>query len=227
MYLYVWFSYYCNISLLCWNLISKHTNPWLATCCTFLLPPHRKTTGTPMNHTVWRQKNLIQEIHFTTRASHVQPFLKMLPSLQYVHTRPDRRWRLLPAVHTYRDIIVLLVFSHESDHIQYGVERWGDVVIGPVHIMELCYPASFLQWDIRRDIFKRVEVECVGDILFIIRSLNFEMIWTHLSVMSLPGTWIWLCDFVYMCLWSITIRKIPSNNIAMLIKKRNLLLCMK
>jgi len=43
-----------------------------------------------------------------------------------------------PAVHTYRDIVVLLVFPHQCDHIQDGVKRRGHVVIGPVHIMELC-----------------------------------------------------------------------------------------
>lgn len=132
-------------------------------------------------------------------------FCKMLPSLQYVHTRPDRRWRLLPAVHTYRDIIVLLVFSHESDHIQYGVERWGDVVIGPVHIMELCYPASFLQWDIRRDIFKRVEVKCVGDILFNIRSSNFKLHNDDMDTfISYVIAWdvnliVWFCVHVSSC----------------------------
>lgn len=54
-----------------------------------------------------------------------------------------------PAVHTDGDVVVLLVFSHETDHVQDGIKRRRDVVIGPVYVMELRYPPGFLREDTR------------------------------------------------------------------------------
>lgn len=78
-------------------------------------------------------------------------------------------------MHAYGHVVVLLVFSHESDHVQDGVKRRGHVVIRPVHVMELRYPPCFLHRDeevvgifflIPRQQFIKIKTEVVNLCLF-------------------------------------------------------------
>lgn len=75
----------------------------------------------------------------------------------------------LPTVHTYGHIAMLLIFSHQADHIQYGVKRWGDVMIRPVQIVELCYPTCFLHGSEWWNIFKQWKF--IGKMLIRVRQL--------------------------------------------------------
>lgn len=50
----------------------------------------------------------------------------------------------VPAVYTDGYIIMLLVLSHQTNHIQDGVKGRGNVMVWPVDVMELGYPPCLL-----------------------------------------------------------------------------------
>lgn len=123
------FVHYCNISLPRWSLTRRSE------------PAHSGSLQTEilMNHLI-----------------HGESTTMWKPSLfsMFHHGCISTVCMCLPAMYTYRDVIILLVFPHQSNHIQYGVEWWRDIVIWPVQIMELCEPPSFLQGEAQWNIFK-------------------------------------------------------------------------